>query len=290
MNRRHFCRVAVASSFVAVVPGVRAAGPLLFHEHGHGLAFSSDGKILFAPSHDGLAAYEDSAWREAPGPEQGFSGFAVAERAIYASGPGAGLMRSVDGGRTWHTIALRGEEVRLIAAGYRSGALYALKRGGLAATLDEGKTWRAAKAQRVAGEIHALGAHPMHASIVALGTGFGLYLSRDGGETFNRLDGSEPVTALTFDHDGSRVLYARALSNDVIERRLDKGERRRMRLPALAHDYVTCLAHSPTDERSIAFATRKLDVYLTRDGGGTWRRIASAGDADVPETETQHEH
>ena len=305
MDRRTFLRLAPAPILIARYGLARATRPLLFHEHGHGLAFSPDGKVLLAPSEKGLAAYEDGAWWEAPGPAQGFSGFSAAAHAIYASGrahmPGAapaGLMRSTDGGRTWQAVALGGQaDFRLIAAGYHSGAVYVLNiipnavmaAAGLFLTLDQGKSWHGTTARGLDGEIHALAAHPKNAQIVAVGTGAGLYLSRDAGESFARLDRSEAVTALTFDHEGGRLLYARALSNDVIDRSVEGSARRSLRLPRLARDYVTCLAHSPVDERTMAFATRRRDVYLTRDGGRSWSRIASEGEASgTNEEEARH--
>lgn len=290
-------KVLLAALFCLALAAAAHGAPLLFHAHGHGLAFSPDGAVLLAPSREGLAAYEDGAWWEVPGPAQGFSGFSVAERAIYSSGHThgeaanevpTGLMRSIDGGRTWRAVALAGTaDFQLLAAGYRSGAIYVLNprpspllpAAGLYVTRDEGRTWRAAAARGLAGEIHALAAHPQDARVVAVGTATGLYLSRDDGETFARLDRSEPVTAVAFDHHGARLFYARALSNDVIDRVLEGGGERRMRLPRLAGDYITCLAHSPTDESVLAFATRKRDVYLTRNAGATWRRLARNGTA-----------
>ncbi|MBI2751921.1 MAG: glycosyl hydrolase [Betaproteobacteria bacterium] len=291
-------RVIAAVLLAASALSLRAQ-PMLFHDHGHGLSFSSDGKALLAPSHSGLAVYEDGAWSEVTGPIQGFSGFSVAEHAIYSSGHArpevpvhdpVGLVRSTDRGGTWEPLApaLAGKaDFRLLAAGYRSNAIYvvnsqpnpAMSARGLYVTHDEGRTWRRAAVRGLEGEIHALAAHPREASIVAIGTGRGLYLSRDAGDSFVRLDSREPATAAAFDYEGKRLRYARALSNEVVEAALDGGGRRALRLPPLGGDYVTCLAQNPVDARVLAFATRRRDVYLSNDGGQSWRRIADAREA-----------
>ena len=294
-TRRRFAACTAGLVLVAVLPDARAAEPLLFHDHGHGLAFSPDGTALLVPTHNGLAAYAEGEWWEAHGPPAGFSAFAVTERAIYASahaGRGAragrpfGLARSSDGGRTWRVLALAGEaDLYLLAAGYRSGMLYvfndtpnsAMEERGLYATADEGRTWRRAMASGMVGEIHGLAAHPSRPGTVAVASARGLYVSRDGAEAFATFDGTGPVTAVAFDLGGERLRYARALSNEIRQIGLDGRPRKALWLAPWPGDYVTCLAQNPVDGRVLAFATRGRDIYLSGDGGSNWQRVAAAG-------------
>lgn len=268
--------------------------PLLVHVHG--LAFSPDGKALLVSSHAGLTAFRDGTWSSALESELDFSGFSVAERAMYASGhpsPGVrlrnplGLARSLDGGHSWESLALEGEaDFHLIAASYRTPAIYVLNHlrnsampaPGLYVTRDEGQSWTRAAARGLDGEILALAAHPREPDVVAAATDAGLYLSGDAGERFRRLRRRQAVTAVMFDLDGAKVRYAPALSTEMVALPLDRRGRETMRLPALGGDYVTHLAVHPADAKILAVATRRRNVFLTTDGGAIWRQIAKEGD------------
>lgn len=287
--------IIAAAVVVTLAAAASGAQPVQFHDHGHALAFSSDGRALLAPDQNGLAIYEGGQWRMASSSIGGFSGFSVAEHALYSSGHArtaapAGLLRSRDGGRTWQPLALEKQaDFRLLAAGYRSRVIYvlntasneAMAQAGIYATHDEGKSWRRALARGLQGEIHGLAVHPLQAGTLAVATGRGLFISRDSGDSFRRLDGREPSTAVVFDLDGGRLRYARALSNDVVESTLEGRKRRALRLPPMHGDYVTCLAQSPGDANVLAFATRRRDVYLTENAGRSWRQIAQGSGPDA---------
>lgn len=287
---------AAAALLVTIAVSVHAQ-PVLFHDHGHGLAYSQDGKRLFAPSEAGLAIYSGGSWSDAPaqgetGPIQAFSGFSITAGAVYSSGysEGAssrvpsGLLHSTDGGIRWRTLALSGEaDFRLLAAGYRTNAIYvlnirpnsAMPRAGLYVTHDQGKTWRQAALRGLKGEIHGLSAHPGQPATVAVATGNGLYLSRDEGESVVSVDTKRAVTGVAFDVHGDRLRYAYTLANQIVDVDLTNRKRRSLVLPALKGDYVTCLAQNPVDGQVFAFATRRKEVFLTRDGGKSWQRITN---------------
>lgn len=278
---------------LALGAGALHAQPML--EHVHGLGFSPEGTLLVS-SHRGLAAFRDGAWSAALESNLDFTGFSVARRAMYASGhPAAGaalpnplgLARSADGGASWTTLALGGEaDFHLIAASWRASAIYVfahlpnrtMQRPGLYLTYDEGKTWRHANASSLRGEILSIAAHPGEPQTLAAASDQGLFVSRDEGGRFRRIDGSQPMTAVVFDIDGERVRYTGALSRALFESRINGSGRRMTALPALGSDYVTHIAQHPGDARTLAFATRRRHVYLSTNAGTSWRQIAREGD------------
>ena len=269
------------------------AAQLLFHVHG--LSYSADGKALLVPSHFGLAIFKEGRWTESDGPIHDFAGFSVASSAIYASGhppPGTGLpdplglVKSTDGGLTWKSLTLGGEiDFHVIAAGFRSNALYVLNSqptsampiAGMYLTRDEGRTWRQAATRGLKGEILALAAHPLVAEIVAAATDQGLYLSRDAGDSFRRIAG-KAATGVAFDAQGRYLHYALATSNKLVSVPLEQGTRRVVDLPRFGLDFVTHIAPNPRDDRILALATRGRSIFLSEDGGSTWREIAKRGD------------
>lgn len=272
----------------------RPAEPLLFHVHG--LAFSPDGKALLVPAHTGLMVFREDGWTEVDGPIHDFAGFSLAARAIYASGhppPGSslpnplGLVKSTDLGASWVPLALGGEaDFHFLAAGYRSNAIYvrstepnsAMPIPGLHLSVDEGKTWRRRIARGLEGDIFGLAAHPQDAGTLAVATDRGLYLSRDSGESFKRMDDRQAVTAVSFDLDGRNLRFARAIRRELVSAALDSRSRTVILLPSIGLDYVTYIAHSPADQRLLAIATDRRHVFVTTNVGKTWRQIAKDGD------------
>lgn len=277
------------------VSGV-AAGETIALQHIHGLAYSADGRQLLVPSHDGLAIYAGGEWSVAPGPRNDYMGFSATRKYFYSSGhpaPGSGqvnplgLIRSGDGGGRWEKLALEGEsDFHLLATGYETNAVYVysggpnrrMKTPGLYATLNDGFAWRHAEAKGLEGKLAALAVHPTDAKTVAVGTSAGLFLSRDGGDRFERIARSGQALAAFFALDGRQLWFATYDTKPHLYRMdLGKHTSTEVSLPSLQNDAVAFIAQDPAARSGYAIATFERDVYVTSNSGAEWQQIARRG-------------
>lgn len=285
----------VCALALVVLPGM-ANGETVTLTHVHGLAYSADGKQLLIPSHDGLAIYSDGVWSIAPGPRHDYMGFSATHDRFYSSGhpaPGSGLVnpfgliRSGNSGVKWDKLGFEGEsDFHLLAAGYRSNAVYVyspepnrrMKMPGIYATLNDGFAWRRAQVQGLEGKLSALAVHPTEAKTVAVATSAGLFLSRDGGDRFERLAANGQALAAYFSVDGRQLWFASYDTKPHLFR-VELGTRTEteIALPPLTNDAVAYIVENPTSPSSYAIATFERNVYVTADAGAQWRQIAERG-------------
>ena len=265
--------------------------------HVHGLAYSADGKRLMIPSHFGLALYENGKWSKAPGPEHDYMGFSATAKDIYSSGHPAqgsglvnpfGLLRSKDGGRTWDKLGLEGEsDFHVMATSWNTNAVYVwngapnsrMKEGGLHYTLNDGFAWKHAPAKGLEGNPYSLAVHPDDPKVVALATPNGIFESSDAGQSFAKI-GPGQGTAVFFDLDGKHLWYGSYDTQARLSRaRLKGGPVAQHKLPPLTKDAVSFIAQNPARRGEYAIATFNRNVYLSSDGGKTWKAIAERGEA-----------
>lgn len=289
-------RKFIAYALVLAMPSIAVGGTVTL-QHVHGLDYSVDGKQLLIPSHDGLAIYRDGGgWSIMPGPRHDYMGFSATHKYFYSSGhpaPGSGvvnplgLMRSSNGGAKWDQLGLQGEsDFHLLATGYESNAVYVyspeanrrMKTPGIYATLNDGFTWRRAEANGLEGKLVALAVHPTDAKTLAAASSKGLFLSKDGGDRFERIAGSGQVLATYFSLDGRQLWFASHDGKPHLYR-IDLGVRTptEVALPALTADAVAYIAQNPAAPSSYAIATFERDVYVTANTGAEWRQIAEHG-------------
>ena len=262
--------------------------------HIHGLGFSPDGRQLIVPAHDGLRVFADGEWSVPEVPAHDYMGYTPVNDGFYSSGhphPSSGLVnpfglvRSTDGGQTLEELGFEGEsDFHLMGVGYQNHAIFVLNlapnsrlSAGLHYSLDDGQTWQPAAAEGVTARPFSLAVHPTEASVVALATEEGLFLSSDYGNSFARIGNAGPVTAVAFHPDGKTLLFGegRLLAYDLATEQTTE-----VPSPTIAaDDAIGYIAVNPVENSEISLATFNRDIYLSSDGGQSWSQLAKDGQA-----------
>jgi photosystem II stability/assembly factor-like uncharacterized protein len=297
MNREKTWSSTSAALLFALVASLSIAQTSVTLVHVHGLSYSPDGKRLFVPSHHGLAIYSGGRWSKAAGPEHDFMGFSTARDALYSSGHPAqgssmrnpfGLLKSTDEGKTWESLGLLGEaDFHVMAVSHGTSAVYVfaavansrMSAPGIYSTTDDGKSWRRAEGAGLAGQIAALAVHPSRANVVAAATEAGLFVSENNGDRFKPLPSNGQATSAQFDLDGEYLWFGGYGKRATLARiALETGKAEGIPIPAITKDAVAYIAQNPARRKEYAIATFTRDVYLSSDGGRTWKQIAAHGE------------
>lgn len=261
----------------------------------HGLSYSKDGKSILVPAHDGIPFYADGHWAMLEGERNDYMGFSAVDDGFYSSGhppQGSdkknplGIVKSTDEGKTLQFLDLYGQaDFHVMAAGFQSHAIYVINMQpnsrmdapGLYVTTDEAKTWKKGEMKGITEEPLVLAAHPTNEAIVAIGTATGVYLSKDYGNSFEKIMSNGQATSLSFNNQGVLFIGGYTQSAYLQKYDIDTKKTEDIKIPVLQEDAVAFLAQNPLDENSLVFATYKKDVYLSTTKGAQWTQIAQAG-------------
>ncbi|MBG9567128.1 hypothetical protein ABE38_17315 [Brevibacillus agri] len=267
----------------------------VFMEHVHGLGYSSDGKRILIPAHDGIRIYENGIWYVPNKEKHDYMGFSTVDEGFYSSGhpaPGSelknplGIVKSKDEGKTLQTLALEGEiDFHNMAVGYSSHVVYVMNQqpnskmstAGLFYSTDEGSTWTKSEMKGITEELTSMAAHPTEASVVAIGTPTGVYLSKDHGNTFEKVALAGQVTSIFFNNRGDLIIGG--YDNQAYLKRMDVNTKKvePLSIPNLTEDSVAYFSQNPVDENQMVFATFRNDIYISNDRGLNWKKIADQG-------------
>ncbi|SFP97549.1 F510_1955 family glycosylhydrolase [Salibacterium halotolerans] len=264
--------------------------------HMHGLAFTEDGKKAYTPAHDGLRVFEDGIWERVEGPRHDYMGFTMTADGFYSSGHPSmqtdynnplGIIKSTDEGKSIEVLGLEGEvDFHLMAAGYRSGAIYVINPQsnsrmedmGLYMTTNEAKDWEKGEMDGISGKIIAIAAHPEEKSTVAVSTEKGVFLSHDAGETFDPVLEGVSVSALTFDHNG-KMLAAEGMGEEMSLQVIDSsGDTQQIPGPDVKEeDAIQYIAQNPESSKTMMVTTMERDIFYTEDNGESWTKTVEEG-------------
>ena len=291
----HWLAFALCVPLAFLMPA--SAQALLELRHAHGLGYSADGSRILIPNHHGIAVYSEGRWSKVAGAAHDHMGFVVTREFIFSSGHMAGsrgganplgLMRSGDGGQSWTTLGFEGEvEFHLVAAGYLNNALYVynaepnpvMPRAGIYRRMgDRLVGWRSAAGRGLQGELGMLTAHPTESATIAAATSAGLFLSRDGGDEFKPIVAGSRATAARFTLEGDALLVGTLNGKQpgLLRITIKDGLSKELALPPFGRDAVANIAQNPARRTELALISFERAVFVSSDGGKTWRRIARA--------------
>jgi photosystem II stability/assembly factor-like uncharacterized protein len=148
---------------------------------------------------------------------------------------------------------------------------------GLYFSKDDGVSWTKTMMKGMSEEPTAIAAHPTEESIVAIGTPTGVLLSKDYGNSFEKIVSEGQATALSFNKQGE--LFIGGYQNQASLQRMDVNNRKveEVNIPALSEDAIAYFAQNPANDNHWVFATYNKDVYLSEDKGEKWTKIADQG-------------
>ncbi|MCA1055343.1 sialidase [Rossellomorea aquimaris] len=265
-------------------------------EHLHGAGYPNAQEAFVIATHDGLLKYEDGKWSEANSKKHDYMGFSPYSEGFYSSGhpeEGSdlqnplGLVKSTDYGASLEKLAFYGEtDFHYLATGYDSGVVYVLNQepnseleAGLYSTDDEGQKWEKKKMDGFDSTgIGSMAVHPTDPNLFAIASRDGLFLSEDGGNSFNaKTEGVMTTGILLSEKTG---VYSSIENGKItlVEFNLESGKETPLQAPDLKEDNpIMHITQNPDKPDELTVVTYKNDIYRTTDKGGEWEEIMSEG-------------
>lgn len=266
-------------------------------DHIHGLGYINGENDVVIATHFGLYKYAKDGWKEANSQKHDYMGFQAVREGFFSSGhpeEGSeyknplGLIKSIDKGASFEQLAFYGEiDFHYLAAGYNSNTIYVFNEmpveemnAGLHYSIDEGASWtKAAMNGFTSDYISNLSAHPTRKELITIGSKDGIFISDDYGQSFKSMNDTKMVTYVTLTETGGFYTH---LENDTVYLKsflFESNEEINVQLPKeLKMDPITFIAVNPENQQEIVFVTNTNNIYLTKDEGLSWDKIASNGE------------
>ncbi len=189
-----------------------------------------------------------------------------------------GVMRTADGGRTWHAlVAQRNFDAMGLAVSRTATQIFLAGHNIFQVSRDGGATWGPVAHDLPGTDIHGFAMSPTTPHrLYAFVVGHGLFASADGGRSWTALTDRLPgdVMALATGPAPS-VLYAGSMRAGVLKS-TDGGRTWAVLMDNLPSPAVLTLAVDP-GSGDIVYAGTDGGLFKTTDGGTTWRRLPFPG-------------
>ncbi|MFD1020338.1 F510_1955 family glycosylhydrolase [Thalassobacillus hwangdonensis] len=262
-------------------------------EHVHGIGYDKTNNLMVA-SHSGLKLYDGQSWYSTKEMNNDYMGFNAVNEGFYTSGhPGPesdlpnpiGLQKSSDGGKSLEALAFEGEtDFHLMGVGYESHAIYVYNQHenseigtGLYKSFDDGQSWEQAKAEGLGKELYTIAVHPQNKEVVAAAAKSGVYLSTDGGNTFELISAEDRQgTAVHF--TDTHLYFATYYQNpELVQYDLENESKETVELPEMKQDGVMYMAQNPNDSEAFTILTFNGKAFVNKGKGTEWKSIIENG-------------
>ncbi|BCB05589.1 F510_1955 family glycosylhydrolase [Bacillus sp. KH172YL63] len=265
-------------------------------DHIHGIGYPDHKGELVIATHDGLMKYKDAVWYETTGEKHDYMGFQASEDGFYSSGhpeKGSdlknplGVVKSTDEGETLEKLAFYGElDFHYLGAGYSSRVLYALNEephpeleAGLHRTMDEGENWEQLEMKGFdSTSIGNIAIHPTNQDVLAISSKDGLFISRDGGDSFQNAGDAKVTTSVYLTEESGLLARIEEGSIQLYELDQDSLDISPFPTPELSQDNpIMYISGSPVSSEEWSIVTYENDIFTTTDNGRNWERLADKG-------------
>lgn len=188
-------------------------------------------------------------------------------------------MVSRDGGRTWRPAPLQNADAMALAAPPSNPeVMYVAGHEVLVKSTDGGDTWQSLIAHLPGTDIHGFAADPQNADqVFAHVVGSGLFGSRDGGLTWERLSSSAPASTVNLVvGETARTLYA-AASGAGLWRSQDGGQTWSLLAGVPGSGAMAVAYDSNTGRLYVTTLGNDAGLYASDDEGATWTALGLKG-------------